>query len=128
MKAIRNWLNRWRLRRIVRALEYATDYGLKKEVRDFAAAMEATLTMAAGAKTNDELLIQCTKQELGCFITYMARLHTSKESLLLRARIGLATLACKDSGVLGEDPLDFYKRELGKARRSKDDKRIQLLK
>ena len=128
MKAFRNWLNRWRLRRIVRALEYATDYGLKKEVRDFAAAMEATLTMAAGAKTNDELLIQCTKQELGSFITYMARLHTSKESLLLRARIGLATLACKDSGVLGEDPLDFYKRELGKARRSKDDKRIQLLK
>lgn len=126
MKAFKSWLARWRLRRIVRALEYATGFGLKEEVRDFAAAMEATLTMAGASKKNEELLIKCTKQELGCFITYMARLHASKESLLLRARIGLATLACKDSGVLGEDPLDFYKRELGKARRAKDDRRIQL--
>ena len=113
------WINRWRLRRIVRALEYATQYGLKEEVRDFAAAMEATLTMARGAKTDQELLIKCTKQELGAFITYMARLHASKESLLLRARIGLATLACKDSGVLGEEPIDFYKRELKQARSGK---------
>lgn len=128
MKAFQSWLNRWRLRRIIRALEYGTKFGLKPEVRDFAAAMEATLTMAGGGKKNEELLVRCTKQELGTFITYMARLHANKESLLLRARIGLATLACKDSGVLGEDPLDFYKRELGNARSAKDDKRIHLLK
>lgn len=129
MKAkFENWLSRWRLRRIIAALAFATDYGLKKEVMDFASALEATSLMARGTKKEQELTITCKREELDCFITYMTKLHTSKLSLWHRARIGLATLALKDKYVLGEDPMEFVAREFPKAKSSADDKLIQLVK
>lgn len=129
MKAkFENWLSRWRLRRIIAALSYATDYGLKKEVMDFAKSLEATSLMARGTKKDQELTVLCKREELDCFITYMVRLHSSKLSLWHRARIGLATLALKDKYVLGEDPLEFVAREYPKAKSSLDDKLIQLVK
>ena len=123
-----NWLSRWRLRRIIAALSFATDYGLKQEVVEFAKAMEATSLMARGAKKDQELVMVCKREELDCFITYIVKLHSSKLSLWHRARIGLATLALKDKYVLGETPLDFVKREFPKAKSSIDDKIIKLVK
>jgi len=125
-----NWLSRWRLRRIIAALKHATDYGLKPEVAGFAKSLEATSMMTRGIsmKKDTPVTIQCTKDELDVFISYMTRLHSSKLSLWQRARIGLATLALKDKYVLGEEPEDFVAREFPNAKSSKDDKRIQLIK
>lgn len=123
-----NWLSRWRLRRIIAALSYATEFGLKKEVSEFARAMEATSLMARGTKKDQELVLTCKREELDCFITYIVRLHSSKLSLWHRARIGLATLALRDKYVLGETPLEFVQREFPKAKSSADDKLIKLVK
>lgn len=121
-----NWLSRWRLRRIMKALSYATDYGLKKDVLEFAQALEATslLTRGISLKSDTLVAINCTIKQLNMFISYMTRLHTSKLSLWHRARIGLATLAFTDTHALGETPEEFIKRELPKAKSSKDDLRI----
>ena len=113
-----NWLSRWRLRRIIKALSLATDYGLKKEVREFAQALEATsmMTRSTSMKKDTPVTIQCTRDQLDVFISYMMRLHKSKLSLLLRARIGLATLAVTDEHTLGEGPQEFIDREKPKAK------------
>ena len=125
-----NWLSRWRLRRIIAALSYATDYGLRKEVKEFAESLEATSMMTRGIsmKKDTPVTINCTRYQLDIFITYMTKLHSSKLSLWHRARIGLATLAMADKNVLGETPEEFVARELPKAKSSKDDRHIQLLK
>lgn len=123
-----NWLSRWRLKRIILALHYATDYGLKTEVHDFAKALEASSLMARGLKKDAEVTIVAEREQLDAFITYMTKLHSSKLSLILRARIGLATLALKDSYVLGDEPIDFVKREYPKTKSAADDKIIQLIK
>ena len=121
-----NWLSRWRLRRIIAALSYATEYGLKKEVTEFASALEATSMMTRGVslKKDTPIIIECTRVQLDVFISYMTRLHTSKLSLWHRARIGLATLALADKCALGETPEEFVKRELPLAKSSKDDRLI----
>lgn len=124
---MQNWLSRWRLRRIIAALTFATDYGLRKNVVDFAQSLEATILMSRGQKKDAPLTIQATYAEINEFVNYMTRLHSSKLSLWHRARIGLATLALADKHVLGEDPEEFVKREFGKAKSSKDDNKIQLI-
>lgn len=124
MKYIQDWLSRWRLKRIILALQYATEYGLKKEVLNFANALEATSAMARGTKRDQIVTITCEREELDCFISYMTRLHTSKLSLLHRARIGLATLAVKASHVLGEAPAELVERELPQAKSSAQDRKI----
>lgn len=121
-----NWLSRWRLRRILAALSYATDFGLKKEVLEFARSLEAVSMMTRGVslKKDTPVIIECTRTQLDTFISYMTRLHTSKLSLWHRARIGLATLALADRYVLGETPEEFVKRELPKAKSAKDNRLI----
>lgn len=123
---IQNWLSRWRLRRIITALSYATDHGLKVEVKEFAESLEATSMMTRGIsmKKDTPVTINATREQLDSFITYMVRLHSSKLSLGLRACIGLATLATSDKRALGESPEDFIKRELPKAKSSADDRLI----
>ena len=124
-----NWLSRWRLRRIVLALHRATSAGLKPAVVRFAESLEATSMMTRGMsmKKDTPVTITATREELDTFIAYMMHLHSSKLSLLYRAKIGLATLALGDKIVLGETPEEFVKREKPKAKSSKDDKRIQLI-
>lgn len=128
MTRFTNWLSRWRLKRIIAALHFATGYGLRPEVVDFVQALEATSHMARGNKKNMEVKISCTREQLDSFITYMHRLHTSKLSLWHRARIGLATLTLKATHVLGETPEDFVSREFPKSKSSKDDKVVIQLK
>lgn len=124
MKKFLHWRNKWRLRRIIVALAHACEYGLRPQVVEFARSLEATENMSRGAKNSQLVTITCEREELTTFITYMTRLHSSKLSLLLRARIGLATLMVSDKYVLGEPVEEFIEREFGKTKRSKDDKRI----
>lgn len=128
MNKYENWLARWRLKRIIKALDFACDYGLKETVRDFAKALEATALMAQSHKKDTTVVITATRQELNEFITYMTRLHSSKLSLWHRARIGLATLTLSTEKVLGEPAQEFVDRELPKAKKAKDDNRIIKLK
>lgn len=121
-----NWLSRWRLRRIVIALTHATNHGMRPGVKGFAEALEATALMAQHAKKDAPVTINVTRRELNEFITYMTKLHVAKQSLLIRARIGLAVLFLSDKTVLGEDPEELVAREKTVAKSSKDDKVIQL--
>lgn len=123
-KKIQHWLARWRLKRIIAALARATDHGLREEVVQFARSLEATEMISRGCKKDQPVMITAEREQLAAFITYMTRLHTSKLSLLLRARIGLATLMVSDKYILGESVDEFIEREFGKAKRSKDDRRI----
>lgn len=89
--------------------------------------MEATALMASHGKKDADVTIRCTRRELNEFITYMTQLHTTKQSLLMRARVGLAVLAMGDEGVLGETPEELIAREKPDAKSSKDEKVIQLI-
>lgn len=126
-KRFQHWLSKWRLKRIIMALHHATNYGLRPQVVEFARSLEATENMSRGLKNNQMVTITCEREELACFITYMTRLHSSKLSLVLRARIGLASLMVSDRYVLGEPVDEFIGREFGKAKHSRDDKRIITL-
>jgi hypothetical protein len=125
---MKDYITRWRLRMVCKSLQYQTELGLKKEVLDFAYTLEATLAMCVGQKKTKGVVMQTNKKELMAFINYMTRLHQTKLSLLHRARIGVATLFCKDEKLLGEDPIEFWKRELKQAKSAKEDRRIQLIK
>lgn len=125
-----NRFRRWRLRRIVKALQVAVEeHGLKPEVASFAGTMEATYAMAASLKPGQLTTMTVSKRELGVFISYMTQLHNSKLSLLTRARIGLVTLLIDDKKLMPheQDPISFANEQFGKAKSSKDDKRIQLI-
>ena len=123
-KRYQHWLNKWRLKRIIMTLSHACNYGLRPEVMEFARSLEATENMSRGMNDGQMVTITCERRELTRFITYMTRLHSGKLSLLLRARIGLATLMSKDKYVLGEPVDEFMEREFGNAKHSKDDERI----
>lgn len=130
------WYRRWMLKRIIMALQIATEeHGLKKEVVAFAGNLEATHAMASGQKKDAMVTLTCTKKELGVFLSYMIQLHNSKLSLLTRARIGLVTLLVDAKKLMprdenGErvDPLVFAQDQFDHAKHSKDEKRVQLIK
>ena len=127
---MKNWYRRWMLKRIIMALSIATEHhGLKKEVVAFAGTMEATHSMAAGEKNNAMVTLTCTKKELGVFLSYMIQLHNSKLSLLTRARIGFVSLLIDAKKLMpkGQNPMEFATEQFGGAKRSKDEKRIQLI-
>lgn len=133
---MKSWYRRWMLKRIIMALQIATErHGLKKEVVSFAGIMEATHSMSAGMKNDAMVTLTCTKKELGVFLSYMIQLHNSKLSLLTRARIGLVALLIDAKKLMpldekGEhqEPAEFAQRQFDEAKHSKDDKRIQLIK
>ena len=132
---MKSWYRRWMLKRIIMALQIATEeHGLKKEVVAFAGMMEATNSMAAGLKMGQEVTMTCTKKELAVFLSYMIQLHNSKLSLLTRARIGLVTLLVdarklmpKDANGERVEPLVFAQDQFDHAKSSKDEKRIELI-
>ena len=129
------WYRRWMLKRIIMALQIATEeHGLKKEVVSFAGTMEAVHAMAGASKNDSMVTLTCTKKELGVFLSYMIQLHNSKLSLLTRARIGLVTLLVdakklmpKDATGEHVDPIVFAQDQFDHAKHSKDEKRIQLV-
>lgn len=128
---MKNWYKRWMLRRIVKALQIATEeHGLKPEVVSFCGALESTHHMAAGLKKDTRVTITVTKDELATFLGYMIQLHNSKLSLLTRARIGLVTLMIDAKKLMpnGQDPMKFAQEQFAQAKRAKDDKRIVQLK
>lgn len=121
-----NFLTRWRMRRIVAALAHATNHGMRPAVKGFAEALEATALMSQHGKKDAEVTIRCTRRELNEFVTYMTKLHVAKQSLLIRARIGLAVLCMSDKWVLGESPEEVIAKESQTVKHSKDDNVIQL--
>lgn len=131
MKKITSWYKQWVLKRIILALKIAVeDHGLKPEVASFAATLEATCAMMAGQKKNTPVTIKTTKEELSVFISYMVQLHMTKLSLLTRARIGLVALMVDADKLMpeGQNSMEFAREQFGKAKSSKDDKRVQLIK
>jgi len=120
------WLTRWRMRRIILALAHATNQGMRPGVKGFAEALEATALMSQHGKKDAPVAIHCTRRELNEFITYMTKLHVAKQSLLIRARIGLAVLVLGDTQILGEDPAELVAREKKGMKSSKEDNVIQL--
>ena len=124
---MKNWYRRWLLRRIVKALQIATEeHGLKPEVVSFCGALEATHYMAAGLKKDTQVTVTVTKSELATFLGYMIQLHNSKLSLLTRARIGLITLMIDEKKLMPneQDPLSFMKEQFANSKRAKDSRRI----
>jgi hypothetical protein len=121
-----NWLTRYRLRTVIAALSTATSHGLRPGVKGFAEALEATALMSQSGKKDAPVTIQCTRRELNEFVSYMTQLHVAKQSLLIRARIGLAVLCMSNKQILGEDPEELIAREKGAVKSSSDDKVIQL--
>jgi len=122
-----NWHRRWKLRRIILALDHATNHGLRAGVRNFAQSLEATALMARGSKKAALLTITVEYRDLNEFITYMDKLHCSKLSLLLRARLGLATLAVTDKRILGMTPEELIAQEKPKTKSKNDDNVIQIV-
>lgn len=122
MKAFNRWYLRWKMRRVVLALAMRTSArkGEEDGVYKFAKMLEATHIMSKGLKRHDSLNFNCTRDELDQFIRYMTTLHDSKLSLLIRARIGLATLAMKDKEVLTEEPEQVLKHEYAKSVKGKE--------
>ena len=113
MKRIKAWFYRWKLKRVVAAIAMRTSVqeGERDGVYAYAKMLEATEIMTRGLKKGDEVSMQCTRDELDSFIRYMTTLHDSRLSLLIRARIGLATLTASAADVLGEKPSDVLATE-----------------
>lgn len=120
------------LRRIVMALREAVEvHGLQPEVCAVAEALEATYGMTLGNKKDSMVTITITKHELGVFLHYLIQLHSSKLSLLTRARIGLVTLLIDDKKLMPQeqDPGEFAQAAFEQSKSAEDDKRIiQLIK
>lgn len=119
MNRFKAWYRRWKLRRVIAALAHRTSVSRKEEdgVYAFAKMLEATEIMTRSIKASETVTLTPTRSELLAFIKYMTTLHDSRLSLIIRARIGLATLAVRDADVLGEEPVDTLKTE--EARRMK---------
>ena len=125
MESIKQWYFRWKLRRVVAVLAHRTNAPKEHAagVHAFAKMLEASEIMTRSVKKHEQVPMQCTRAELDSFIRYMTTLHDSRLSLLIRARVGLATLAMTDEEVLGESPKDVVKSEHGR-RLAKSDSRF----
>lgn len=102
MNPWQKWKNRWKLRRVIVALEEQQDASSK--VHSFVRSLEATEIMSRGLKKSAECLITIERQELDAFIRYMTSLHDAKLSRLMLARIGLACIITRDESTLKEPP------------------------
>ena len=100
MNPFQKWKNRWKLRRIIIALEEQTDSN--SLVHNFARSLEATEIMTRGMKKDAECLIKIERADLDAFIRYMCSLHDSKLSRIMLARVGLACLMVRDEDALKE--------------------------
>jgi len=108
MGPVSKWLNRWKLRRIIVALE--TQSHANKLVHGFARSLEATEIMSRGNKKDSACLITIERAELDAFVRYMTSLHDDKLSRLMLARVGLACLLVRDEDAL-KAPADEVLRD-----------------
>lgn len=118
MNPLQKWLARWRLRRIIVALETQADFN--QHITDFVKTMEATEIMSRGNKKDASCHLTVTRRELDAFIRYMCSLHDSKLSRIMLARIGLACLLVRDESVLKAPPEQVLKE--GRAWAGRDQK------
>ncbi len=117
MNPFQKWKARWKLRRIIVALEKQTDFN--ERVLAFVKVMEATEIMSRGTKKDAEVLLKIERAELDAFIRYMCSLHDSKLSRILLARVGLACLVMRDEDALKAPPATVLKEEMQRAGTSK---------
>ena len=97
MNPFQKWKNRWKLRRLIVALEEQQE----------------------GMKKNGECLITVERQELDSFIRYMTSLHDSKLSRVMLARIALACLITRDEDTLKEPPQKIVNEAMASSGRKK---------
>ena len=109
MNPFQKWIARWKLRRIIVALEGQTKFN--QHITDFVRTMEATEIMTRGGKKDAPCLIQVERAELDAFIRYMCSLHDSKLSRILLARVGLACLIMRDESALKAPPEAVIRQE-----------------
>lgn len=102
MNPFQKWKNRWKLRRIIVALE--EQQSVNDHVHSFARSLEATEIMSRGLKKDAECVINIERRELDSFIRYMTSLHDAKLSRIMLARIALACLITRDEELLKEPP------------------------
>ena len=102
MNPFQKWKVRWKLRRIIVALEEQMDSN--SLVHNFARSLEATEIMSRGMKKDAQCVIKIERAELDSFIRYMCSLHDSKLSRVMLARVGLACLMVRDEDALKERP------------------------
>ena len=119
MKYIRDYITRWRLRRVIHTLGSPMQKGATESVKNFASALDATSLMAKGLKPSDLVSISVSRKELDGFISYMADLHAKRVGFLQTAMIGLATLVVKDESCLPDDAMKFLKEEFERAKKGK---------
>ena len=121
MNPYQKWLNRWRLRRIIVALQSQVNQGNNELVKGFAKSLEATEIISRGMKKNAEVNIRVARHELDAFIRYMCSLHDAKLSRIMIARIGLATLVTRDDKTLGAPAKEVIEMEMERSSKPKSD-------
>lgn len=109
MNPFQKWKARWKLRRIIVALEGQIDFN--PHVTNFVKTMEATEIMSRGSKKDAQVILTIERAELDAFIRYTCSLHDSKLSRIILARVGLACLVMRDESALKEPPKAVIKRE-----------------
>ncbi len=112
MNPFQKWLNCWRLRRIIVALQEQVNTGNNDLVKDFAKSLEASEIMSRGSKKDAQVIITVERAELDSFIRYMCSLHDAKLSRIMTARIGLATLMTRNDKTLGSPAKQVIKDEM----------------
>lgn len=109
MNPFQKWVARWKLRRIIVALESQTKFS--PHVTSFVKTMEATEVMSRGSKKDTTVTLNVERAELDAFIRYMCSLHDSKLSRIILARVGLACLAMRDETALKAPPETVIRQE-----------------
>jgi hypothetical protein len=109
MNPFQKWVARWKLRRIIVALESQTEFN--QHITAFVRSLEATEIMSRGNKKHSDVLITIERQQLDAFIRYMCSLHDSKLSRIILARVGLACLVMRDETALKAPPETVIKQE-----------------
>ena len=121
MNPFQKWLNCWRLRRIIAALQEQVDHGNNELVCDFAKSLEASEIMSRGSKKDAEVIITVERAELDSFIRYMCSLHDAKLSRIMTARIGLATLMTRNDKTLGQPAKQVIKDEMARSKKPRSE-------
>ncbi len=119
MGPLTKWLSRWRLRRIIIALEAQIQQGVTPEVQAVAVALEATEIMSRGTKKDANVTIRIERAQLDAFIRYMCSLHDAKISRIMLARIGLATLMMRDEKALRRPAAEVIEDEIKRSGENK---------
>ena len=119
MNPIQKWIARWKLRRIIVALETQSDANAR--VHGFARSLEATEIMSRGLKKDAKCTIEVERADLDAFIRYMTSLHDSKLSRLMLARVGLACLILRDETALKEPAAKILEGEQVRSKASKSE-------